>query len=257
MGRRSRILKETGRRDRALLVALWPFMPISAAMKAAVIQFPGTNRERDMLAALRLVADAEPLLVWHGESALPPADLIVLPGGFSYGDYLRAGAIAAHSPVMRDVVRKAAAGVLVLGVCNGFQALCEAGLLPGALMRNASLKFVCREVTLMVANNRTPFTSSFAPGERLRCPVAHHDGNYFADGATLDRLDGENRVVFRYADGTNPNGSQRDIAGIVNAAGNVLGMMPHPEDRVEAAHGGADGLALFTSLASRLAEKAA
>jgi phosphoribosylformylglycinamidine synthase subunit PurQ / glutaminase len=226
-------------------------------MRSAVILFPGSNRERDMVAALRHVADREPVLVWHGESELPPVDLVVLPGGFSFGDYLRAGAIAARSPIMGAVARHARAGRLTLGVCNGFQALCEAGLLPGALMRNASLKFVCREVKLSVESNRTPFTRLYRPGEVIRYPVAHHDGNYFADPATLDRLEGEGRVVFRYAEGTNPNGSQRDIAGIVNEAGNVLGLMPHPENVVEAAHGATDGLRLFQSLAAEREEQAA
>jgi phosphoribosylformylglycinamidine synthase I len=227
-------------------------------MKAAVIQFPGTNRERDMMAALKLASGTTPDLVWHQETALPGRpDLIVLPGGFSYGDYLRSGAIAARSPIMADIVRQAGAGVLVLGVCNGFQALCEAGLLPGVLMRNASLKFVCRTVRLKVENNETAFTRNYAAGQVIDCPVAHHDGNYFAEAAVLERLEAENRVVFRYADGTNPNGSQHDIAGIINEAGNVLGMMPHPEDLVEAAQGGTDGLGLFAGLAEGLQRKAA
>ncbi|WP_026379657.1 phosphoribosylformylglycinamidine synthase subunit PurQ [Afifella pfennigii] len=227
-------------------------------MHAAIIQFPGTNREADMSAALRLATGRDPRLVWHGETSLPAGiDLIILPGGFSYGDYLRAGAIAAHSPVMREVARRAEAGVLVLGVCNGFQALCEAGLLPGALMRNASLRFVCREVKLEVAATDTPFTRLYRRGEVIRCPVAHADGNYFADAATLDALEGEGRVVFRYAEGTNPNGSQRDIAGICNVRRNVLGMMPHPEDFTEEAHGCLDGLRLFKGLADELSEKAA
>ena len=211
-----------------------------------------------MTAALRLATGHAPQMVWHQDTALPSGiDLIVLPGGFSFGDYLRAGAIAARSPIMRDIVRHADDGVLVLGVCNGFQALCETGLLPGALMRNASLKFVCKTVRLKVENNQTPFTSNYAAGQVIDCPVAHHDGNYFADAETLDRLDAERRIVFRYADGTNPNGSQRDIAGIINANGNVLGMMPHPENLVEAAHGGTDGLALFSSLAESLPARAA
>ena len=211
-----------------------------------------------MTAALRLATGKSPLMIWHQETALPSGiDLIVLPGGFSFGDYLRAGAIAARSPIMRDIVRHAGDGVLVLGVCNGFQALCEMGLLPGALMRNASLKFVCKTVRLTVENNQTPFTCNYASGQVIDCPVAHHDGNYFADAETLDRLDGERRIVFRYADGTNPNGSQRDVAGITNAKGNVLGMMPHPENLVETAHGGTGGLALFTSLAQSLPARAA
>lgn len=227
-------------------------------MKSAVILFPGTNRERDMVAALKKVTDAKPAIVWHAETALPDGlDLIVLPGGFSYGDYLRAGAISARSPIMRDVVRRAEAGVPVLGVCNGFQALCEAGLLPGVLMRNASLKFVCREVKLEVVNAQTAFTHLYRPSQVIRCPVAHHDGNYFADEATLDRLEAESRVVFRYAQGSNPNGSQRDIAGIINEAGNVLGMMPHPEDLTDPLHGSTDGLALFQSIATTAQEKAA
>jgi phosphoribosylformylglycinamidine synthase I len=226
-------------------------------MKSAIVLFPGTNRERDMEAALKRATGRAPVIVWHGDTELPPLDLIVLPGGFSFGDYLRAGAIAARSPVMTEVVKRANDGVLVLGVCNGFQALCEAGLLPGALMRNASLKFVCREVKLSVENNRTPFTRLYRKGQVISCPVAHHDGNYFAEPAVLDRLEGEGRVVFRYAEGTNPNGSQRDIAGIVNDRGNVLGLMPHPEDMVEAAHGGTDGLLLFESLTLAFQERAA
>jgi phosphoribosylformylglycinamidine synthase len=226
-------------------------------MNSAIILFPGTNRERDVAAALRRATGREPKIVWHGETELPEADLIVLPGGFSFGDYLRSGAIAARSPVMPEVVKRARAGVLVLGICNGFQTLCEAGLLPGVLMRNASLKFVCREVKLEVVNTQTPFTRGYAPRQVIRCPVAHHDGNYFADEATLDRLEGEGRIVFRYAEGTNPNGSRRDIAGILNEAGNVLGLMPHPEDLTDAAHGGLDGLPLFQGLAAGFLERAA
>jgi phosphoribosylformylglycinamidine synthase len=226
-------------------------------MKSAVILFPGTNRERDMGAALRRATGREPEIVWHGDTTLPEADLIVLPGGFSFGDYLRSGAIAARSPVMPEVVRRAHDGVLVLGVCNGFQTLCEVGLLPGVLMRNASLKFVCREVKLEVVNTQTPFTRAYRPRQVIRCPVAHADGNYFTDDATLERLESDGRVVFRYAEGTNPNGSRNDIAGIVNEAGNVLGMMPHPEDMTDAAHGSTDGLPLFQSLASGFIEEAA
>ena len=216
-------------------------------MKSAIVLFPGTNRERDMAAVLRRVAGSEPKIVWHGETTLPDADLIVLPGGFSFGDYLRSGAIAARSPIMPDVVKRAAEGVLVLGVCNGFQTLCEVGLLPGVLMRNASLKFVCREVKLEVANTQTPFTRYYRPRQVIRCPVAHADGCYFADEATLDRLEDEARVVFRYAEGTNPNGSRRDIAGIVSEDGNVLGVMPHPDRAFEAELGSADGAILFQS----------
>ena len=226
-------------------------------MKSAIILFPGTNRERDMAAALKRATGKEPAIVWHGETELPKLDLIVLPGGFSFGDYLRSGAIAARSPVMAEVKKRADDGVMVLGVCNGFQTLCEAGLLPGALMRNASLKFVCREVKLEVANANTLFTRAYAPRQKIRCPVAHHDGNYFADEDTLDRLEGEGRVAFRYAEGTNPNGSQHDIAGILNERGNVLGLMPHPEDMTDEAHGGFDGLGLFQSMAGGAARQAA
>jgi phosphoribosylformylglycinamidine synthase I len=226
-------------------------------MKSAIILFPGTNRERDMAAALGRVTGREPTIVWHADTSLPAVDLIVLPGGFSFGDYLRSGAIAARSPVMSEVERRAKEGVLVLGVCNGFQTLCEAGLLPGVLMRNASLKFVCREVKLEVANTQTPFTRAYRPRQIIRCPVAHADGNYFADPATLDRLEGEARIVFRYAEGTNPNGSLNDIAGILNEAGNVLGMMPHPEDLTDIAQGSTDGLPLFEGLAAGFLERAA
>ena len=216
-------------------------------MKTAVVLLPGLNRDRDMIAALTTIAGTPPLTVWQTDTEIPDVDLIVVPGGFSYGDYLRCGAIAARSPVMRAVAEKAAQGVSVLGVCNGFQILCEAGLLPGALMRNTTLRFVCREVKLEVVNASTRFTSAYAPGQIIRCPVAHHDGNYFADDATLDRLHGENRVVLRYAEGTNPNGASRDIAGIVNEAGNVLGLMPHPENLIEPEHGGTDGRGIFES----------
>jgi phosphoribosylformylglycinamidine synthase I len=219
-------------------------------MKSAVIQLPGLNRDRDMIAALTKISGKPPLTVWQTETELPDVDLIVIPGGFSYGDYLRCGAIAARMPVMRAVAEKAAQGVLIMGVCNGFQILLEAGLLPGALMRNASLKFVCRHVKLQVANANTAFTRAYSPGQIIRCPVAHHDGNYFADPETLARIEGEGQVVFRYAEGTNPNGSVNDIAGIVNEAGNVLGLMPHPENLIEDAHGGTDGRPLFESVMS-------
>lgn len=217
-------------------------------MKAAVVVFPGSNRDRDMIAALTKVSGTAPALVWHKDTEIPAVDLIVVPGGFSYGDYLRAGAIAARSPVMDTIRERAAAGTLVLGVCNGFQVLTEAGLLPGVLMRNASLRFVCNEVKLSVENTDTAFTRGYAPGQVIRCPVAHHDGNYFTDADTLARLEGEGQVAFRYAEGTNPNGSLNDIAGIVNAGRNVLGLMPHPENLIEAAHGGTDGRPLFEGL---------
>ncbi len=226
-------------------------------MTATVILFPGSNRDRDMIAALTKIAGAAPRLVWHTEADIPPTDLIIVPGGFSYGDYLRAGAIAARSPVMAAIIRRANEGVPVLGVCNGFQILTEAGLLPGALMRNGGLKFVCRQVKLEVTNANTVFTSGYARGQVFTCPVAHHDGNYFADADTIKRLEDGGRVVLRYAQGTNPNGSVNDIAGIVNEAGNVLGMMPHPENRIEPAHGGADGRPLFEAALGLTAQAAA
>jgi len=215
-------------------------------MKSAVILLPGLNRDRDMIAALTNVSGQAPMTVWQTETSIPDdIDLIVIPGGFSYGDYLRCGAIAARMPVMQAVREKAEKGVRVIGVCNGFQILIEAGLLPGALMRNESLRFVCREVKLEVANAGTPFTRGYRQGEIIRCPVAHHDGNYFADVDTLKAIEDNGQVVFRYADGTNPNGSVNDIAGIGDVRGNVLGLMPHPENLIEAAHGGSDGHALF------------
>jgi len=216
-------------------------------MTSAVVVFPGSNRERDMIAALTKVSGAPPHVVWYAESELPAVDLVVLPGGFSYGDYLRAGAIAARAPIMPAVARHAARGGLVLGICNGFQILTEAGMLPGALRRNAGLTFVCRKVALEVVRDDTPFTRRYTAGDIIACPVAHHDGNYVADADTLARLEGERRIVFRYASGTNPNGSAHDIAGIVNEAGNVLGMMPHPENLIEPLQGGADGRRLFES----------
>ena len=216
-------------------------------MKAAVLVFPGSNCDRDLAVALEAVTGRAPAMVWHGEAALPDGtDLVAVPGGFSYGDYLRSGAIAARSPIMRAVVEAAGRGVRVLGVCNGFQVLTEAGLLPGALMRNRRLTFVCRDAHLSVGNATSAFTRGYAAGERITIPVAHHDGNYFADDETLDRLEGEDRVAFRYLDTV--NGSMRDIAGILNESGNVLGMMPHPERCVEPAHGGTDGRRLFEGL---------
>jgi phosphoribosylformylglycinamidine synthase len=206
-----------------------------------------------MIAALTKVSGKPPITIWQTDTEIPDVDLIVIPGGFSYGDYLRCGAIGARMPVMRAVAEKAEKGVLVMGVCNGFQILLEAGLLPGALMRNASLKFGCREVKLQVANANTAFTRHYAPGQIIRCPVAHHDGNYFADTETLARLEGEGQVVFRYAESTNPNGSTNDIAGIIDKRGNVLGLMPHPENLIEAAHGGIDGRALFEGILGKAA----
>jgi phosphoribosylformylglycinamidine synthase subunit PurQ / glutaminase len=221
-------------------------------MKTAVIVFPGSNCDRDLAVALESVTGTKPYMVWHGESELPDGlGLIALPGGFSYGDYLRCGAIAARSPVVKAVVAAAERGMPVIGVCNGFQVLTETGLLPGALMRNEGLNFVCRDVDLTVDNSQTIFTSRYAAGETLSIPVAHHDGNYFADQDTLDRLEGEGRVAFRYAGDV--NGSARQIAGIVNAGGNVLGMMPHPERKIEAAHGGVDGRRLFEGLLEAVA----
>lgn len=222
-----------------------------SGLRAAVVTFPGSNCDRDMAVAIEAVAGTPPLRVWHGDADLPDRlDLIALPGGFSYGDYLRSGAMAARSPIMRAVIEAAERGVAVLGVCNGFQVLTEAGLLPGALMRNAEIRFVCREVPLVVENDRSLFTSRYQAEQRIVIPVAHHDGCYFADDATLDALEGEGRVAFRYAE--HLNGSSRDIAGVLNARGNVLGMMPHPERAVEAAHGGCDGRALFESVIENL-----
>lgn len=217
-------------------------------MKSAVIVFPGINRERDMMHALEATTGVKPVAVWHAETSLPEVDLVVVPGGFSYGDYLRCGAIAARSPIMADVKAKALKGLKVLGVCNGFQIITEAGLLPGALVRNASLHFVCREVKLTIENNATWFTNRMAKGQVVTCPIAHGEGNYICDPETLARLEGENRVVFRYAEGTNPNGAMNDIAGITNEAGNVIGMMPHPENMIDPIHGRQDCRPLFEGL---------
>ncbi|MEM8750072.1 MAG: phosphoribosylformylglycinamidine synthase subunit PurQ [Pseudomonadota bacterium] len=226
-------------------------------MKTALVQFPGSNRDRDMIAALEQIGGQAVQLVWHTQTELPACDLVVLPGGFSYGDYLRSGAIAARSPIMAAIKAAADKGTRVLGVCNGFQMLTEAGLLPGALMRNAGLTFVCREVMLEVVHTNNVFSSRYEAGQIIRCPVAHHDGNYFAQADVLKRIEDGNQVIFRYAQGTNPNGSINDIAGICNAAGNVLGMMPHPENLIERAHGGTDGRALFEAALNTLERDAA
>ena len=221
------------------------------AFRAAVVTFPGSNCDRDLAVALEKVSGTPAIRVWHGDAELPEKlDFIGLPGGFSYGDYLRCGAMAARSPIVRAVVEAANKGVPVLGVCNGFQVLTESGLLPGALMRNAQLKFVCRTVPLTVENSQSLFTGGYEQGETIMLPVAHHDGNYFADEATLDRLEGEGRVAFRYGDDC--NGSQRAIAGVLNAQGNVLGMMPHPERAIEPELGGSDGRVLFESAVGAL-----
>ncbi|RMD90843.1 MAG: phosphoribosylformylglycinamidine synthase subunit PurQ [Alphaproteobacteria bacterium] len=233
-------------------------------MQSAVIVFPGSNCDRDMAVALEQVTGRRPHLVWHRERELPRADLIALPGGFSYGDYLRCGAIAARSEIMPAVVARARAGVAVLGVCNGFQILTEVGLLPGALMRNAGLSFVCRTVRVRVETADSPFTRRYKAGEVLRIPVAHHDGNYFVDDETLAMLEDEGRIAFRYCEGSgaitpaaNPNGSVGNIAGVLNAGRNVLGMMPHPERAIEPLHGGTDGRRLFESVVAALAAMAA
>jgi phosphoribosylformylglycinamidine synthase I len=224
-------------------------------MRSAVLVFPGINRERDMAHALQTVTGARPYMVWHSDTDLPSVDLVVVPGGFSYGDYLRCGAIAARAPIMNAVRTHVTAGRLVLGVCNGFQILTEAGLLPGVLMRNASLKFVCKEVRLRVENAKTAFTSTYAAGAVIRAPVAHGEGNYFADPETILRLEGDGRVVFRYCDASgettaqaDPNGSVNHIAGIMNERGNVVGMMPHPENLIEPMQGGTDGRGIFESI---------
>ena len=221
-------------------------------MKSAVVVFPGSNCDRDIAVAIEQVTGRAPAMVWHRDSELPQGtDFVALPGGFSYGDYLRSGAMAARAPIMRAVGDAVGRGVPVIGICNGFQVLTEAGLLPGALMRNAGLAFVCRPVALTVENSQSLFTAGYRAGETIHFPVAHHDGNYQADKATLDRLEGEGRVAFRYADAV--NGSARSIAGILNDAGNVLGLMPHPERAIEPAHGGSDGRRLFEGLLEAVA----
>lgn len=216
-------------------------------MQSAVIVFPGSNCDRDMAVALETVSGQKPHMVWHGDSELPSGlDVIAVPGGFSYGDYLRSGAMASRSNIIKPVIEAAARGVKILGVCNGFQILTETGLLPGALMRNSNIHFVCKDAELDVTNNDTIFTSGYDKNAAISIPVAHHDGNFFADDETLDRLENRNQVVFRYRDDI--NGSSRNIAGIINEAGNVLGMMPHPERAIDPKHGGTDGMALFESL---------
>jgi phosphoribosylformylglycinamidine synthase I len=233
-------------------------------MKAAVLVFPGINRERDMARTLRLTSGREPAMVWHADTELPSGtDLVVIPGGFSYGDYLRCGAIAARAPIMDAVRAYSAQGGLVLAVCNGFQIACEAGLLPGVLMRNSRLRFICRDIFLKVERSDTPFTRGYNAGQVIRVPTAHGEGNYAADAETIERLEGEGRVIFRYVapDGTrneayNVNGSTNAIAGIVNERGNVLGMMPHPENHVEAVIGATDGRGLFAGLVDHLAKAA-
>ena len=233
-------------------------------MKSAILVFPGINRERDMARALELVSGQKSSFIWHGDTSLPAGtDLVVVPGGFSYGDYLRCGAIAARSPIMDAVRDFAGKGGLVLGVCNGFQILCERGLLPGVLMRNAKLKFICKDVFLRVERNDTPFTQGYAQHQIIRVPVAHGEGNYEADDETVKLLEGEGRVLYRYcsaqgevSDAFNINGAAHSIAGIVNARGNVLGMMPHPENHVEPIMGNTDGRGLFAGLVQHFARVA-
>ncbi len=220
-------------------------------MKSAVIIFPGSNCDRDALSVLETVTGRAPAKIWHADSELPEVDLIVVPGGFSYGDYLRSGAIAARSPIMQQVVAAANKGVHVLGICNGFQILTESGLLPGTLMRNKHLKFICRDVLLQVENADTAFTGGYSSTQHITIPIAHHDGNYRADDDTVKYLNDNNLVAFRYVD--NPNGSVDDIAGILNAKKNVLGMMPHPERLADPVLGGVDGRVMFESLIARLA----
>jgi phosphoribosylformylglycinamidine synthase len=229
-------------------------------VKSAVVIFPGSNREVDVADAITVATGSRPAMIWHNDSELPAVDLIVLPGGFSYGDYLRTGAIAARAPIMREVAARAAAGVPVLGICNGFQILAEARLVPGILLPNASLKFVCRDVHLRVESQASLFTRGCAPGSVLRVPVAHHDGNYFADAATLDAMEAAGQIAFRYCrpDGTvtldaSPNGASRNIAGVFNARRNVLGMMPHPENAIDPRLGSTDGRKIFDALVETVA----
>jgi len=229
-------------------------------VKAGIVVFPGSNREVDAAHALTLITDQKPVMIWHGETELPDLDLIVLPGGFSYGDYLRCGAIAAHSPVMTEVRRAAGRGVHILGMCNGFQTLIESGLLPGVLLRNATLKFVCRDVRLRIETSNSPFTRAYSAGAVIRVPVAHGDGNFFADADTLKRLEDEDRIAVRYCaedgsltDQSNPNGSMNNIAGVLSENRRVFGLMPHPENAVEAAIGGMDGAPMFKGVAELFA----
>jgi phosphoribosylformylglycinamidine synthase subunit PurQ / glutaminase len=229
-------------------------------MQAAIVVFPGSNREQDVFDAIHRAAGKEPIKVWHRDSALPKADLIVIPGGFSYGDYLRCGAMAAHSPIMREVKARAERGTPVLGICNGFQIILEAGLLPGALLTNKTLKFHCKDVHLRVETSQSIFTNRYEAGQVIRVPVAHHDGNYFADHATLERIEDQGLVAFRYCDERgeltedgNSNGSAHSIAGIFNEAKTVLGLMPHPEDASDPLLGSTDGKALFAGLVEALA----
>ena len=228
-------------------------------MKASVIVFPGSNCDRDAAVALQQAMGSAPKMVWHGDSELPQSDLILLPGGFSYGDYLRSGAMAAHSPIMREVVRRAEAGTPVLGICNGFQVLTEAGLLPGILMRNATLRFICKDVLLRVERDDTAFAGHYKKDDVVRIPIAHKDGCYFADPSTLYLLENEGRIAFRYCEedgaiteAANPNGSTGNIAGIYNDKGNVLGMMPHPERLIDPVQSGIDGAKMFSSLVEAL-----
>lgn len=228
-------------------------------MRASVIVFPGSNCDRDAAMALKAVSGQMPHMVWHGDSELPDSDLIVLPGGFSYGDYLRSGAMAARSPIVKSVIAKAREGVAVLGICNGFQVLTEAGLLPGTLMRNSRLKFICKDIHIRSETDDSIYTSAYDRDRAITIPVAHKDGNFFADGETLNRLEGEGQIAFRYCDDegnvtddANPNGSQRNIAGLYDKSRRILGMMPHPERAAESALGGTDGRRLFESLLSSL-----
>ncbi|MEZ5759367.1 MAG: phosphoribosylformylglycinamidine synthase subunit PurQ [Emcibacteraceae bacterium] len=228
-------------------------------MKSAVVTFPASNCDRDMFDALEKITGKRPHQIWHQDTEIPDVDLIALPGGFSFGDYLRCGAMAARSPAIKGIMAHAERGGNVIGICNGFQVLTEMGLLPGALMRNRSLKFVCKTVQLKVENSDTNFTNAYKSGQVIDIPVAHHDGNYFADTDTLSELEGEGRIAFRYVDksgsateAANPNGSQHNIAGIINKRGNILGMMPHPERLIEDAQGGKDGRGFFESIINRL-----